>query len=1180
MQPFDPMTVPLTGRQLIEASAGTGKTYSIALLYVRLILERQLEVDEILVVTFTTSATEELRGRIRDRLRDMLDIVTGKSSGEMPGGGPAAAGPISSLPDCGEAARRLKDALQRMDEAAMYTIHGFCQRMLQDHAFESGVPFAMDFIESEQLLRSQIMEDFWRRRFYSASPEEAAWVLANWQGPEQLAATVQGFLSRTGAEYVPAVSADQVREARERTRKAFYRVRESWRDQAENVTAILHYDPCLSRAKDGYGPEPLAEMLAGMNGLAVADLMPRILPPGVERLAACVMARKLKGGKILPTHPFFTLFEELYLGLAELNRKERVYTIAEADRYLRAELDRRKQARGQMYFDDLLTRFAGALDGKEGPGLVRRVRSRLRIAMVDEFQDTDPLQYHIFHTLFGRMPDPALVLIGDPKQSIYSFRGADIFAYLRARSDTPAAACFTMDTNYRSTSAMVHSVNRLFDRERSFVFRGIDFHRVHPRDGADEPPLLVDGSVPRPLQVRLLPAEKHCAPSKNTIAKDRAAAAAARWTALEIARLLELGRRGSARIGPDCLAGGDLAVLVRTHQEAFLVQDELRRLNIACVYYSQESVYTSDEAGQLYRVLAALADVSDESMICDALITDLFGLTGDTLHAIRGDRKAWAAIMEELEEYHSAWLGSGLTAMFHALLVRRGVVGRLSAMGGGERKLTNYLHLLELLQDTAAGYGTDDLVRWFSQQMHHPAPETSGQQLRLESDENLVKIVTIHRAKGMEYPIVFLPFLWSARQIKNNEIFSFHDRETFRLLVDIGSGEEENYRQAEQERLAEDLRLLYVALTRARHCCYLAWGRISSMEKSALAWLLHRDDEGAVPAAGALIDDSIFNDIKKLNDEGALVHFVSIPEAEEAGSAGEFQPPPPPAAQAFSGRIDGSWSISSYSRLAASAVPASALSPPPERAAMEEMSVFTFPRGPGAGNFLHGLLETMDFASLPGEDTAALVSDRLRTAGIKDRWAPVVTTWMEHIVATRLMEDSDLCLKLLSRRDRLTETGFYFPVDNLEVPACNAILAAYDIEPVDTSSGLLNGLMTGYIDLVFRAGGRFYLTDYKSNHLGPDYPDYRPRFLQEAMLAHRYDLQYLIYTVALHRYLGSRMPGYDYAEHFGGVFYLFLRGMHPDLGPGCGILHVRPDQGLVERLDSCFGREVRDRCAP
>jgi exodeoxyribonuclease V beta subunit len=1176
MQPFDPLTVPLAGRQLIEASAGTGKTYSIALLYARLILERQLEVDEILVVTFTTSATEELRGRIRDRLRHMLDVVGGNSSGEVSAGRPAVPGPASSAQERDEAVRCLRDALQRMDEAAVYTIHGFCQRMLQDHAFESGVPFAMDFIESEQLLRSRIMEDFWRKRFYSASPEEAAWVLTNWQGPEQLAAAVEGFLARSGPVCVPEVSPDQVRAARERAEEAFGRVRESWRDQMESVTAILRHDPCLSRARDGYGPEPLAEMLDGMNRLAAADRMPRILPPGIERFAACVMAGKLKGRKIFPSHPFFTLFDELYLGLEKLNRWERVSTIASADRYLRTELERRKQALGLMYFDDLLTRFAGALDGKSGSALIRRVRSRFKIAMVDEFQDTDPLQYHIFHTLFGRMPDPALVLIGDPKQSIYSFRGADVFAYLRARNDTPAASRFTMDTNYRSTSAMVHAVNRLFDRERSFIFHGLDFYRVHPRDGADEYPLLVDGSVPRPLQVRLLPAENHCAPGKKTIAKERAAAAAARWAALEIARLLDQGRRGSARIGPDRLGGGDIAVLVRTHQEAFLVQDELRRLNIACVYYSQESVYSSDEAVQLHRVLVALTDLTDESMICDALVTDLFGLSGDALHGLRGDRKTWAAVMDELEEYHAAWVGSGLTVMFHALLIRRGVVGRLLAMGGGERKLTNYLHLLELLQDTAARSGADDLVRWFSQQIHHPAPETSSQQLRLESDENLVKIVTIHRAKGMEYPIVFLPFLWSARPIRNKEIFTFHDRESFRLFVDIGSGEEEHYRQAEEERLAEDLRLLYVALTRARHCCYLAWGRISSMDRSALAWLLHRNDRDALPTADELTEESIAYDINSLNDEGALVRLVSMPAAGEAWSAGKARPLPPLAARTFSGRIDGSWSISSYSRLAASAAPALALPAMPERAAEDEMSVFTFPRGPGAGNFLHGLLETLDFASIRSEEAAALLADRLRNAGINDRWAPVVEAWMEHIVETPLMQGSGLCLKQLSRRDRLTEMGFYFSIDNLEMAAFNAILAEYGFEPVDASSGLLNGLMTGYIDLVFRADGRFYIADYKSNHLGPDYPSYRSQFLREAMLAHRYDLQYLIYTVALHRYLGSRMAGYDYGEHFGGVLYLFLRGMRPDLGSGCGIWHVRPDPGLVEQLDNCFGREVRD----
>jgi len=1170
MQPFDPTTIPLSGRQLIEASAGTGKTYSIALLYARLILERQLEVDEILVVTFTTSATEELRGRIRDRLRDMLDMVERKERLEAAPEDRVPGERASSQPGPAGTGRRLRDALRRMDEAAIYTIHGFCQRMLQDNAFESGAPFAAEFIESEQLLRSRIIEDFWRRQFYSAPPEEAAWVLDAWQGPEQLAATLHGVLARSGAGFVPAVSAVQVAAARERVREAFERVRESWRAQEEEITEVLRHDPCLSRARDGYGPEPLAETLAGMRNLAEAERLPRLLPSGVDRLAACVMAGKLKGRRIIPSHPFFKAFEEFYLELRELNRAARAHIIAEADRYLRTELDRRKQALDRMYFDDLLTRFAAALDGPGGAALIRRVRSRFAIAMVDEFQDTDPLQYHILDTLFGRPPAPSLILIGDPKQSIYAFRGADIFAYLRARRDTPEPARFTMATNYRSASAMVRCVNRLFDRERPFVFDGIDFHPVRPHPGADDRPLLVEGSVPRPLQVHLLSTEHHCAPNRKVIAKERAGPAAARWAALEIARLLTLGRRGSALIGGDPVSGGDLAVLVRTHREARLMQEELRRLKVACVYYSQESVYAGDEAGQLYRVLAALIDVSDETLVCDALVTDLFGFTGNSLHAARSDRKAWAAIVEELQGYHSTWLGPGLTAMFHALLIRRGVVGRLLAGSGGERKLTNYLHLLELLQDASSRCRADDLVRWLGQQINRPAPETTSQQLRLESDEDLVKIVTIHRAKGMEYPIVFLPFLWGAREIKPDEIFAFHDPRTSRLQVDIGSGREENHRRAEQERLAEDLRLLYVALTRARHCCYLVWGRINFMEKSPLAWLLHRGDGDVVPA-DALTDDRIGNDINKLNDGEELVRFVPMPDGGEAGDSEEFRPPPP-AALTFNGRIDTGWTISSYSRLASPAVPAPVPPPPPQREEAAEMSVFTFPRGPEAGNCLHGLLEMLDFTAIPGGATAELISGRLRTAGINERWAPVVAVWLEHIVGTRLMGDSDVCLKQLSGRDRLTEMGFYFPVDNLQMQIFNGILAEYGFEPVAADSGLLNGLVTGYIDLVFRAGGRFYIIDYKSNHLGAGYPAYAQEFLREAMQAHRYDLQYLLYTVALHRYLGRRLSGYDYVRHFGGVLYLFLRGMHPDLGPGCGIRHERPDPALVARLDDCFGR--------
>ncbi|MGW8160896.1 MAG: exodeoxyribonuclease V subunit beta, partial [Desulfobulbales bacterium] len=1070
----------------------------------------------------------------------------------------------------------------RMDEAAIYTIHSFCQRMLQDHAFESGVPFTLDFIESEQLLRSEIVEDFWRQRFYSASPEETAWALKNWQGPEQLAITLQGFLSRPLAECVPGVSVNQVTQDKERTLEAFHRVKDSWRNCSGEVKEILDTDPCLSHSRDGYRAEQVEKIMAGMESLVTAKSMPWILPPKVDLLVPAIMAGKLKGRRIIPDHPFFRLFDEFYTSHTEFSRKAKVFTIEEANRYLRSELILRKQVQGKMYFDDLLTRFAGALGASGGPKLVQRIRSRFKVAVVDEFQDTDPLQYRIFYTLFGQKSDPNLFMIGDPKQSIYSFRGADIFAYIRARNDTQPTSCYTMDTNYRSSSAMVRIVNRLFDREASFVYSGeIDFHCVYSSGKADGQPLTIQESVPSPLQVQLLPVEGHSAPNKKTIAKDRAAGAAARWTALEIARLLGMGRRGEAKIGKDSLAGGDLAILVRTHREADLMQNELRRMKIGCVYYSQESVYGTDEARQLLVILTALLDLSVESQVCNALVTDLFGFTASKLHTIRADQKEWSAMIAELEEYHYNWRNSGITAMFYALLIRRKIVGRLLAMSGGERKLTNFLHLLELLQDVSAKYRLDDLVRWFNHQMHRPSPEASSQQLRLETDENLVKIVTIHKAKGLEFPIVFLPFLWSARQIKNNEVFSFHETGTSRLLVDIGSGKEENYQQAEKERLAEDLRLLYVALTRGRYCCYMVWGRINLMEKSALAWLLHREADKTMPTAAEMEEERIIRDIDILNDGEKLVHFVPLPVGYDEETVETVPPRPSFAARSFSGRIDGGWSISSYSKLAATSAPGSYMVgstdiPVAPGAPGAAVSVFTFPKGPVAGNCLHSLLEALDFAILPAVEVHDLIVDRLMKAGIDVLWAPLVYKWIEHIMETRLTKDFDLRLKLLKRQDRLSEMGFYFPLPNLDLSTFNDILESFGFEPVDVSPSSLQGLMKGYIDLIFYAGGRFYIVDYKSNYLGPDYPAYGREPLQEAMREHRYDLQYLIYSVALHRYLGSRMCGYDYSEHFGGVFYLFLRGMHPQHGPESGIWYDYPARELIERLDVCFGRRKID----
>ncbi|MHB8809286.1 MAG: exodeoxyribonuclease V subunit beta [Desulfobulbaceae bacterium] len=1180
MHSFNPLTISLAGRQLIEASAGTGKTFSLALLFLRLILEQGLEAEQILVVTFTNAATEELRGRIRARLREALDILEGAAAKKE---GDLLAGLLVSLKDPDESRRRLLDTLTRMDEAAIYTIHGFCQRMLQEQAFEAGTAFTVEFIESEQLLRREIVEDFWRQRFYPASAEEAEWATACWQDPDGLLQDLKGFLARPEVTYVPVITVRELHDLQEQAESRWLEVRAAWLQGREEVTAILHDDPCLSRNKsNGYGGESLVRIIEGMEQLAARENMAWLLPKGVELLAASVMACNLKGKKIRPAHPFFTLFDAWQQLQHQFTRAARAHTLAAVHRFLQFELTRRKQEQNVLYFDDQLSRLAGALAGGEGRLLARRIRSRFRVALVDEFQDTDPLQYRIFQSLFGREPDPGLFMIGDPKQSIYSFRGAAIFAYIRARRETPAGAAHTMDTNYRSTPAMVRAVNRLFGRRPHFVFAEIEFNPVKAGLGVEERQLLVEGAVVAPLQVQMLPLALAAA-NKPTIAKDRAAEAAAAWTAREIARLLLLGRSGGAKIGKQPLTGGDLAVLVRTHREAELVRRALSQLDIASVYYSQDSVFATDEARQLHQLLAALLDLSDGARIANALVTDLFGLDSFALHALRGDQLRWGEVTAELADYHQRWNKAGVMAMLHLVLHRRQAVTRLLAVSGGERKLTNFLHLAELLQVAAGRYRMDELVRWFSQQLHAPDLEAASQQLRLESDGDLVKIVTIHKAKGLEYPLVFLPFLWSARQVQKEGIFAYHgpgpDGQDTRLYVDVGSGREENYHQAERERLAEDLRLLYVAVTRARCCCYFCWGPVSSLEESAMAWLLHPDDSGGDGVVPCLTEEKIRADLAGLNNGQGLVAFVPWPatEAERVGREGQRQNLPGPAR--FTGRIDTSWAVTSYSRLLAVSGEASSLTEAGDSAAEPDkemtMSVFSFPRGAEAGTFLHAVLEQLDFQYPAAPGAAASVTELLQRSGLAPHWAPLVLQWLAQVADTPLLAGSDLRLRLVPSSDRLAELGFHFALDNLEQAALNAMLREHSIPPVEMPQARVHGLMKGYIDLVFRHQGRFYLADYKSNYLGAAVSDYRQENLTRAMAGHRYDLQYLIYCVALHRYLGRRLPAYDYDRDFGGVFYLFLRGMRPELGPACGVWHARPPRALIEGLDRCCGyREV------
>jgi exodeoxyribonuclease V beta subunit len=507
--------------------------------------------------------------------------------------------------------------------------------------------------------------------------------------------------------------------------------------------------------------------------------------------------------------------------------------------------------------------------------------------------------------------------------------------------------------------------------------------------------------------------------------------------------------------------------------------------------------------------------------------------------------------------------------MFQHLLTARKVTRRLSAQPGGERSLTNFLHLAELLQQSpAAEHGMAGLLRWFRQQLHAPDDNAANQLTRLENDEQLIRIVTIHRAKGLEFPVVLLPFLWAMRTLPADQPLSFHHRETLQLTIDLGTGDDEHRRRAEEEQLAEELRLLYVAVTRAKCCCLFCWGRVKGAQQTGLAHLLHQ-------GRSLESDADMITDLSRLNAETPTIAIIPSPESFGTSRRAVAGESPILHTKPFLGKINPGWSMTSYSKLTAGTdSPPDRDDPSPIRTMQAEdfSSIFTFPRGPAAGTCLHALLERLDF-SRSAREQLPLIGEVLEQGGIDPRWLTATARWLDDLLGVEL--PGSCRLHQVKASDRINELSFLFPLEQVNIRRFNALLAPLGLPPLATAATSLQGLMKGFIDLVFRHRGRYFLADYKSNHLGDALHHYGPEALAECMDSHQYHLQSLIYTVALHRFLQNRMEGYAYDTHFGGSYYLFLRAMHPEHPRGSGIYAARPDRSLIEQLDECCrGREV------
>lgn len=1184
MIPFDPVHTPLQGVGLIEAAAGTGKTHTIEGLFTRLVLESGLPVEQILVVTFTRAATAELRDRIYRRLVSARDVLDGASAGDDE----LLAHLAAEHPDPQAARQLLHQALVDFDRAGIFTIHGFCQRVLHDNAFETQSPFSTQMIENQERILAEVVDDFWRRRVALEPPEFIRFARAQMAAPEDLSdlarASISAEFSVTPPSDGPGLTPRAVAAFRDRLQQ-LQAIWPSSREAAERILLAAGLNARIYGATAKEDPRAPTGRQLKIKGLLealdayTAGELPAYPPvAGLERLASSTLARYTLARHSAPVHPLFDACELLQRARDDLDREMRAHLLHVKSTllgFVKTELEQRKAERGLISYDDLLRRLAQVLDRSPATALVDAVRRRYRAALVDEFQDTDELQYRVFSKLFGS-PGQLLFMIGDPKQAIYGFRGADIFSYLRAARD--AQARYTLTTNWRSAPGLVQAVNTLFSRVPApFLFPRIGFI----------PGRSARGDLKRPgpaLDVWYLDARRRDG-EIGPMSKAQAQRLIARAVTGEI----------RAATAEGALAGraGEIAVLVRTNREARLMKEHFAAAGVPSVLYSTADVFESPEAADLLAVLASVAEPQRPDRLKSALSSRLLGLTAGALAGDEVRPTLWEERIRRHWEYLNLWSERGFMPMFRQLLAREAVRERLLSWPDGERRLTNVLHLAELLHRAAADthLGVSGILKWFTRQVGGGAERSEENQLRLESDERAVKIVTIHRSKGLEYPVVYCPFTWAASEVRGDDFF-FHDpHNDFRLTADLsGDRDSPNRRSARNEALSENLRMLYVALTRARERCTLVWGRINTAESSALAYLL-RATEAPIGSDGeADWVEHLKAEFKTTDDakwlerlealagaSGGSIQVRALPEPPPSGTRAAPVPATTPVCRTFAGRIDASWRITSYSALSAGGGdpadredPASAVFPAADAASVSPSGLHGFPAGARSGNFFHALLETIDFT---GNDVSPVVTQKLTEFGFDLSWADPVSALMQELAAVPL-EAVEFPLRLceVAPERCIREMEFYFPLHPVS-PARLEELLALGRPPAESSDEIpslqfapTQGFLRGFIDLVCEHRGRFYLIDWKSNRLGPGNEAYRRERLSRTMHLHRYDLQINLYSLALHQLLRQRLPGYVYERDFGGALYVFLRGVSRELAPDAGIYTHRPERGLIDAL--------------
>ena len=1225
--------VPLFGKHLIEASAGTGKTYNITRIYLRLLLERKLPVEKILVMTFTKDATQELKGRIDSTIREALNHWT--SLVETDDFYQAIAARVPEQ----EALFLLKKALLFLDESAIYTIHGFCQRVLNEHAFGTKTSFDACLESDLSDIVEQACQD-WYRSLAVNSSENFLLLAEFWQTPAHFLSSFAKAIYQTSildvltVEDITATFQQQIQSALESLKNQQTLIYQGLIDNqkaANQTVRITEYNELI---------QWLSELLLAPQ--QNFGKMPTSFYNGT-RYAKSALKQELLA-VFEPVKDVRTSYE----GFAKSIAQAKAFELVRAGIYqIRLTIKKQKQQLNVLGFDDLISNLAEALTANAT--LAKRIQQDFPVALVDEFQDTDPAQFTILNALYPQeatteineqlASEPALFMIGDPKQAIYGFRGGDVFAYLAAKEHCQQQ--WLMDTNWRSSKHMIAGYNRLFYGAELGAERGGELTQNTDVFGYQIPYLPVKAS---PKAKAELAANDNYQALQfihfDTDNTDKAVpqsfrATMAVWCANEIERLLNIGiDKASVQ-----LKAQDIAILVRDGTEAKEIKLALEQLGLSSVYLSNRSdLFETAQSKQLLILLKGILYCDNDRLFSAALISPLLGYHPAAFYQLQQNEFAWQTLKFTFEELRKHWTQKSFMSMALKLMHEH------FSINGNEqdRVLTNVLHLFELLQIASQRHRQPhELIFWLEQHVNGQTDLTETE-LRLDSDDDIIKIVTQHGSKGLEYPVVFIPFASRYKHPlklgnKNIHLIEYHDQAKKLHISLDGSEHAKSLMVAENQ--AETIRLLYVAITRAEQRCYVLTTDFDNAHLSPIGATLHLSKEVSLQQQLQCLAQAEGIGLATITvDNIANAALSNADVATKIDRTKSAKAKPTITVASFTSKIERDWWLSSFSALTRHTSHQGISTPDRDQNMQTDgqdvahevieqlreqesyLMRFRIAKGAQTGNFLHDVFEVLDFAKPNWQESLkkAMIKYHYLLDGFSEKefidWlTDILNTPLPAILSANIdskkydskkydsEDDKDdiasvsLTLASLTKHKTLREAEFYFPMENASMSGLVNLLSDHRNNNyrsnkntqnqhgrVNDSTAQINlplyrklkGMMHGFIDLIFEANGKFYLCDYKSSHLGDDFSAYQFDKLQQHIEANYYDLQYLIYSLALHRYLQGQLADYEPNKHFGGVYYLYLRGMTAQNSKQTGVYFNPLSVEQLNNLDIFFAQQV------